>query len=85
MVIEDGNTPSASPTVTPRTSDATNEEPIEIKERNVSDGFFQVAIELEQIVETVDAPIVPIPIPIPTLYAKILGCVGRVLGACLKK
>jgi hypothetical protein len=92
MVIEDGNTPSASPTVTPRTSnassDATNEElPIEITERNLSDGFLQLATEIEHLVEVEEVPCLAeeVPIPIPTLYAKILACFGRVLGACFKK
>jgi hypothetical protein len=84
MVIEDGNTPSASPTVTPRTSnassDATNEElPIEITERNLSDGFLQVATEIERLTdENVVAE------PTPNIFARILSCIGRVLSAFWK-
>jgi hypothetical protein len=60
---DDGNSASASPTITPRTSnasdsEATNEEPIEVKERNLSDGFLAAATELHEIV---DAPTEPTP------------------------
>jgi hypothetical protein len=70
---EDGNTPSASPTA----SDAT-EEPIEIRERNLSDGFLQVATEIEAITE--DAVIEPT----PNLFKRILSCLMRVLSAFFK-
>jgi hypothetical protein len=75
--LEDGNTPSGSPTPTPRNSDGEDEIPLEITERNLSDGFLQVATEIEHITdEDVE--------PTPNLLKRILLCLARLLSAFFK-
>jgi hypothetical protein len=79
MPIEDGNSVSTSPrpSEASETTEAT-EEPIEVKERNLSDGFLQIATALHEIVEE------PVE-PTPTLFAKILSCFARVFGAFFRR
>jgi hypothetical protein len=80
----EGNTPSGTPrpsNASTSSSDATNEEQPtleEVKERNLSDGFLQVATELHELAE---APTEPT----PTLFARILSCIARVLGAFFRR
>jgi hypothetical protein len=77
MPNEDGNSVSTSPRPS-EASETTNEEPIEVKERNLSDGFLQIATELHEIVEE------PVE-PTPTLFAKILACFARVFSAFFRR
>jgi hypothetical protein len=83
MPVEEGNSQSASPVASPRTSDVAEEveeePPIELKVRGLSDGFLQVATEIEQIVEenVIDEPA-------PTLIKRILKCLANVIKAFKK-
>jgi hypothetical protein len=48
---QDGNRASASPCPSEASeflTETTGEQPIEIKERNLSDGFLQIAVEIEE-------------------------------------
>jgi hypothetical protein len=73
---EDGNTQSGT------SSEATNEELptiTEVQERNLSDGFLQIATEIDAITE--ETPIEPT----PNLLKRILSCFARVLGAFFRR
>jgi hypothetical protein len=68
MVLEEGNSASNA-----------EDEPIEITERNLSDGFLQVATEIEQITEenaTSGST--------PNIFSRILACLSRTLAAFFK-
>jgi hypothetical protein len=83
MPVEEGTSasaspaasPTASPTASPRTSNG--EEQIELQERGLSDGFLQAAEELQQITEE-DLAVTP------SLWRRLLNCLGRVLNAFLR-